>query len=101
MSDNLKAKNNSWQTDLSILTTNLRVALPANDPNKYNYRLDTLGAESEYQGFATVIIYMQLSEKVSLSEQVLKETEGFRKRFITACIEKGETIKLAGFDALL
>ncbi len=41
------------------------------------------------------------SDQVSLSAQVLKETEGIRKRFITACIEKGDTIKLAGFDALL
>ena len=41
------------------------------------------------------------SDKVSLSEQVLNETEGFRKRFITACIEKEDTIKLAGFDAQL
>ena len=206
MSDNLKAKNNSWQTELNILTTNLKVTLPANDPNMYNYRLDMLGAESNYQGFATVIVYLQLSEKVdsiqaqhllteisrlhgryelsrfllffmnkpdgnlkylykwsthedhakalirkaykelqpeesvaskqlnlltpgdtlifnqelraprsgknlyviihdsgkvSLSDQVVKEAEGFRKRIITACIEKGETIKLAGFDALL
>ena len=36
-----------------------------------------------------------------IPEQVLKETEGFRKRFITACIEKEDAIKLAGFDNLL
>jgi len=38
--------------------------------------------------------------KINL-EQVLKKTEGFRKRFITACIEKEDAIKLAGFDNLL
>ncbi len=206
MGEKLEAKKYSWRTELNTLTANLKVTLPANDPNRYNYRTDTLGAESEYQGFSTVIVYMQLSEKVdsiqaqylireisrlhsrsslsrfllffinnpdgnlkylhkwpthedhatalirkaykeikpaesaaskqlnlltpkdtlifnqelckprrdknlyviihdsdqvSLSEQVLKQTEGFRKRFITACIEKEDTIKLAGFDALL
>jgi len=206
MSDKVKAKKYSWRTELNILTANLKLTLPANDLNDYNYRLDMLGRESEYQGFATVIIYMQLSEKVDsiqaqylvteisrlysrnnlsrfllffmnnpdgslkylhkrpthedhatalirkaykelqpaesaaskelnqltpqdtlifnqkmrapgrdknlyvivhdsdkvrLSEQVLNETEGFRRRFITACIEKEDNIKLAGFDALL
>jgi hypothetical protein len=206
MNDNPQVKKLSWRTELNILTANLKVTLPANDPNRYNYRIDTLGAESEYRGFATVIVYLQLSEKVdsiqaqylireisrlhsrgnlsrfllfffnnpdgnlkylhkwpthedhatalirkaykdlqpaeskaskqlnqltpkdtlifnqelckqrrdknlyviihdnakvSLSEQVLTETEGFRKRFITACIEKEDTIKLARFDNLL
>ncbi len=206
MSDKVKVKKYSWRTELNILTESLKVTLPAGDPNMYNYRLDTLGTESDYQGFATVIVYLQLSEKVdaiqaqhllteisrlhgrcelsrfllffmnkpdsnlkylykwpthedhakalirkaykelqpeesaaskqlnlltpgdtlifnqelraprsgenlyviihdsdqvSLSDQVLKESEGFRKRIITACIEKGETIKLAGIDALL
>ncbi len=206
MSDNLKAQKYSWRTELNRLTANLKVTLPTNDPNRYDPRTDMLGAESDFQGFSSVIIYMQLSEKVdfiqaqylmteisrlhsrstlsrfllffinnpdgnlkflnkrpthedhakalvrkaykelqpaesaaskqlnhltpedtlifnqklreprrsknlyviihdsdkvSLSEQVLEETEGFRKRIITACIEKEDTIKLAGFDALL
>ncbi len=206
MSEKLQEQKYSWWTELNRLTASLKVTLPTNDPNRYDPRTDMLGAESDYQGFSTVIIYMQLSKKVdfikaqylmteisrlysrstlsrfllffinnpggnlkylnkrltnedhakalvrkaykelqpaesaaskqlnqltpedtlifnqelreprrgknlyviihdnnkvSLSEQVLKETEGFRKRIITACIEIEDTIKLAGFDALL
>lgn len=68
-------------TPLDTLIFNQKMRAPGRDKNLY------------------VIIHD--SDKVSLSEQVIKETEGFRKRFITACIEKEDTIKLAGFDALL
>jgi hypothetical protein len=46
MNDNPKVKKLSWRTELNILTANLKVTLPTNDPNRYNYRTDTLGAES-------------------------------------------------------
>ncbi len=61
---NVGTQVHSWKTELHFLTGNLKVTLPTSDPNRYNYRTDMLGAESDYQGFSSVIIYMQLSEKV-------------------------------------
>lgn len=205
MNNTSQTNEKGWRTELFVLTRRLKVFLPFSDSNRYNYKLDTLGAESEYAGFATVMIYLQLSpkinfllvqrlineiswlyskrslsrflllfmnnpdgcpkylhtkptrkdqassmvrkalqemqpaesaaskqltqltpqdtltfnqqlkkprrdknlfviihdsDKITLSDDVINETAGFKNRFITACIE-GDTIKLAGFDALL
>jgi hypothetical protein len=66
MNNTSQTNEKGWRTDLFVLTRRLKVSLPISDSNRYNYKLDTLGAESEYAGFATVMIYLQLSPKINL-----------------------------------